>query len=140
MANQSPPESVHALDIKALQASNVSFFTARTTNVSGDAELLGCAALKTLGRGAGELKSMRTARPHLRKGIAARLLQHVINEARSRGMHTISLETGTPDSFIPARKLYLRFGFEVCPPFGDYVEDPFSVCMRYSIKHPAGSN
>ncbi len=132
MAQHSPPESVHALDIKALQAANISFFTAREDSPA-TGELLGCAALKTLSAQAGELKSMRTVRAHLRRGVAATLLQHIINEARSRGMQSLSLETGTPEVFRPARELYTRFGFVACDPFADYKPDPYSLCMRLPL-------
>ena len=112
MAEHSPPESVHALDIESLQRPNVSFFAARLLpqqhEPQSSGELLGCAALKVLEDGQGELKSMRTCVAHLRKGIAAQLLEHITFEARSRGMRSLSLETGTPDAFLPARQLYLR--------------------------------
>jgi hypothetical protein len=32
-------------------------------------------------------------------------------------------------AFAPARALYGRFGFEYCPPFADYAEDPYSVFL-----------
>ena len=137
MAKHSPPESVHALDIESLQRPNISFYAARLLPQSPEpqfaGELLGCAALKVLDDGQGELKSMRTCVAHLRKGVAVRLLDHIAGEARSRGMGSLSLETGTPDAFLPARKLYLRFGFKECAPFADYQSDPYSVCMRYLL-------
>ena len=145
MATHSPPESVHALDLPALQADNISFYAARARAPEKDkdtrtskhkepgSDLMGCAALKTLTDGNGELKSMRTVRAHLRKGVAATLLTHIINEARARGMQRLSLETGTPEAFAPARELYERFGFEVCPPFGDYQLDPYSLCMQLDL-------
>jgi len=137
MAAHSPPESVHALDIKSLQAADISFYTARKltqdTNAASAGELLGCAALKTLAGNEGELKSMRTAQAHLRKGVAVALLSYIVNEARTRGMYSISLETGTPEAFLPARQLYERFGFKECAPFADYQLDPYSICMSYKL-------
>ena len=136
MAATSPPESVHALDITALRADNIDFYTARALNnhlPEGARQLLGCAALKQLSADEGELKSMRTAQAHLRKGVAGQLLQHIVEQARLKGMSSLSLETGTPDYFRPARQLYARFGFIECPPFADYKPDPFSLCMRYML-------
>jgi putative acetyltransferase len=49
--------------------------------------------------------------------------------ARKRSYERLSLETGTAEAFIPARKLYESFGFAYCGPFGDYNEDPNSVFM-----------
>ena len=62
----------------------------------------------------GELKSMRTSSAHQRKGVAKRILEHIIEEAKRRGYTRISLETGSMEAFEPARKLYENFGFTYC--------------------------
>lgn len=124
----SPPESVHAMDIAALRAPQVTFWTAWD-----DDALLGCGALKSLGADQGEIKSMRTAPGHLRKGVAAAILAHILAEARSRGYARISLETGTMAAFAPARALYARFGFVACAPFARYFDDPLSQCMTRAL-------
>lgn len=120
----SPPESVHALDIEGLRRPEITFWT-----VWEGGELLGCGALKEMDAGHAEIKSMRTAARHLRKGVAAKLLAHIIEEARRRGYRRLSLETGSAEAFEPARRLYAGFGFTYCGPFADYVEDPYSVFM-----------
>ena len=117
----SPPESVHALDVDALQVAAVTFWTARS-----DGTLLGCAALKQLEPGHGEVKSMRTAAASRGAGVATALLLHLMDEARTRGWSRLSLETGSQDFFAPARRLYTRHGFTECGPFGGYVLDPHS--------------
>lgn len=124
MALHSPPESVHALDLDALRAPEVSFWS-----VWKGLELAGCGALKELDAYHGEIKSMRTASKHLRAGVAAALLEHILSVARKRGYRRLSLETGSMEAFAPARALYCRYGFELCEPFADYVEDPYSVFM-----------
>lgn len=129
MAAHSPPQSVHALDLERLRAPEITVWTAW----EGD-ELLGCGALKALGGGHGEIKSMRTARRQLRRGVAAALLEHLIGEARHRGWRRLSLETGSMAHFAPARALYRRYGFEPCGPFGDYVPDPNSVFMTRPVE------
>src|SRR4051812_2674530 len=122
MALHSPPESVHALDLDGLRKPDVTFWTAW----DGD-ELLGCGALKELHTAHGEIKSMRTCSAHLREGVAARLLDHILQEARHRSYRRVSLETGSPQAFAPAREFYAKFGFTCCGPFADYIEDPYSV-------------
>ncbi|AIQ52134.1 GNAT family N-acetyltransferase [Paenibacillus sp. FSL R7-0331] len=124
MFDQSPPESVHALGIDKLKGPGITFWSAWE-----EGELLGCGALKDLGNQHGELKSMRTSRQHLRKGVASKLLAHILEEADKLGYQRLSLETGSTDGFEAARKLYERFGFEYCAPFADYEEDPYSVFM-----------
>ena len=128
MHSLSPPESVHALDLAALRAPGITFWSARR-----EGALLGCAALKELDHRHGEVKSMRTVAAHLRRGIAARLLEHVLAEARRRGYRRVSLETGSMAEFVPARTLYERAGFRYCGPFADYVEDPNSVFMTLEL-------
>jgi putative acetyltransferase len=124
----SPPESVHALDVDGLRQPGVTFWSAWN-----EGELLGCCALKELDTTHGEVKSMRTADTHQRRGVGARLLQHLLDEARLRGYRRLSLETGSMAAFAPARALYARYGFEPCAPFGDYREDPYSVFMSKEL-------
>ena len=76
---------------------------------------------------------MRTASSHLRKGVASRLLHHLMDEARRRGYRRLSLETGLMNAFEPARKLYAKFGFRYCEPFADYKIDPNSAFMTREI-------
>jgi len=120
----SPPESVHALDLTSLRKPDVTFWT-----LWSDGELLGCGALKELDRSHGEIKSMRTAMDHRRKGVARAMLEHIIGEAQRRRYARLSLETGSQPAFEPARRLYESFGFTYCPPFGDYRDDPNSVFL-----------
>jgi len=120
----SPPESVHALDPAALAGPDISFWTARE-----DSRLLGCAALKHLAPGDGEIKSMRTAERARGRGIASALLRHLLTEARNSGYRRLFLETGSQEFFAPARRLYERHGFAACPPFAGYALDPNSVFM-----------
>jgi len=124
MHAQSPPESVHALGLDALRKPDVTFWA-----VWDGGDLAGCGALKELDREHGEIKSMRTAPQHLRKGVAARLMEHILAEAMRRSYRRVSLETGSTEGFDPALKLYERFGFERCGPFADYEDDPFSIFM-----------
>ena len=116
-----PPESIHALGLEKLRRPEITFWTAW----DGD-ELLGCGALKHLDAGHGEIKSMRTAKAHLRKGVAAAMLRHILGEAKRRGYARVSLETGAMAVFEPARRLYASFGFQPCGPFADYGPDPNS--------------
>lgn len=124
MRSLSPPESVHALDLAGLCAPDISFWTVW----SGPA-LLGCGALKQIAPDHGEVKSMRTASAHRRRGVARAMLVHILAVAAQRRYSRLSLETGAQPPFAPARRLYETFGFDYCGPFDGYVEDPNSVFM-----------
>jgi putative acetyltransferase len=80
MHQYSPPESVHALDLEALRRPEITFWTVWEGNV-----LLGCGALRELHATHGEIKSMRTAPAHLRRGVARALLTQMVAEAHRRG-------------------------------------------------------
>jgi putative acetyltransferase len=128
MTLHSPPESIHALDIDALCAPEITFWAARR-----GAAVLGCGALLELDAEHGEIKSMRTATPYLRQGVATQILRHIIREAEVRAYQRLSLETGSMAAFAPARALYARFGFVECEPFASYVLDPYSVFMTRTL-------
>lgn len=128
MHASSPAESVFALDIDGLRDPAVTFWS----GWHGD-ELVVIGALKTLDAANGELKSMRVADEHLGTGAGRVMLRHLVAEARTGGMSTLWLETGSTDDFTPARRLYASEGFVECGPFGDYPENPFSVFMRREI-------
>ncbi|WP_062318581.1 GNAT family N-acetyltransferase [Demequina maris] len=118
----SPAESVHALDVERLRAPHVTFLAAR----SDAGELMGVGALAELGDGHAEVKSMRTAHGHRGAGVAAAVLDALVDAARAQGCTRVSLETGTEAYFAAAHRLYARAGFVDCAPFADYVEDPHS--------------
>jgi len=128
MQAMSPPESKHALDLDALKSKSVKFWTIW----EGD-DLAGFAAYKKLDDVHAEVKSMRTARSHRNKGIASRLLTHLVNDARLSGYQKLSLETGTMGYFKPAHALYKKYGFIDCGPFSNYVEDPNSQFMCLAL-------
>lgn len=77
---------------------------------------------------------MRTSRHHRRKGVAAVMLQHILDEVLRRGYRRLSLETGSAGAFEPARQLYARFGFRRCGPFAEYLDDPYSVFMTRELQ------
>ena len=128
MTLHSPPESIHALNLEYLKKPDITFWSAWEQG-----ELVGCGALKELNQQHGEIKSMRTSSQHLRKGVAKQILEHIIQEAKKRGLRRVSLETGSMAAFEPARRLYANFGFQYCDPFSDYTQDPNSVFMTREI-------
>ena len=122
MHKYSPVESIHALDTSKFRDPKITFWSAWV-----DAELAACGALKELDLGHAEIKSMRTSKPYLRKGFGAKILQHILAEAKARSYSRVSLETGTNDAFLPARKLYEQFGFKESGPFAGYTQDTYST-------------
>ena len=128
MLDITPAESVHALPLEKLKQPNITFWS-----VWDQDDLMGCGAIKELTPLHAEIKSMRTATPHLRKGVASKLIEHLLKEAKMRGYKRVSLETGASKDFLPARKLYEKHGFSYCGPFADYKDDLNSVFMTLDV-------
>jgi putative acetyltransferase len=128
MHAHSPPGSVFALDFTGLMAPDVTVWT-----VWSDGQIAGMGALKNLGDRAGELKSMRTHSDFLRRGVAAALLEHIIDVARARGMVRLSLETGSGPHFEPALSLYRRRGFVDGEAFADYHRSAFNQFLHLTL-------
>jgi putative acetyltransferase len=128
MKSISPPESKHALDLEELKAPEITFWSA-----SEDKRVIGCGALKELDAYSGEIKSMRVRASARAGGIGSKILRHIINEAARRGYRVLKLETGSMEYFVPARNLYLKYGFKQCEPFGSYKLDSNSVFMALNL-------
>ncbi|MCX5322010.1 GNAT family N-acetyltransferase [Streptomyces sp. NPDC058293] len=128
MRSITPLESKHALNLDALREPGVTFWSVMEGNA-----VLGCGAIKRLDAGHAELKSMRTMPARKRSGIASLLLEHIVTEAKHMGFTRLSLETGSAEFFLPARKLYEKFGFVPCEAFADYRPDPSSTFMTRTL-------
>lgn len=124
----SPACKVHALDAERLKQPNVTFFAAHH-----DGELAAVGALKRLGDGQGEIKSMRAADSFRGTGAGEAILLHLIDTARAEGMTWLGLETGRHEVFVPAQRLYEKHGFAPCDAYADYVLDDFSLCMGMDL-------
>ena len=128
MHANSPAGHVFALDWSGLQQPEISFYA-----LWEGEDLLGVGALKELEPGAGEIKSMRTADAHLRKGVGAAILDHIIAEALRRGYKRLSLETGSGTAFEPALELYRKYGFIEGGAFDGYEKSPFNQFLHLDL-------
>ncbi len=128
MHANSPPGSVFALDLSGLLKPEITVWTVWR----GEA-IAGVGALKELPDRTGELKSMRTHPDHLRTGVAAFLLDHVIDEAKRRGLSRLSLETGSGPAFDSALALYRKRGFVDGEAFADYERSAFNQFLHMAL-------
>lgn len=124
-----PSESVHTLSWAALQEADVSLWS-----MHADHDVVGCGALRELRPDAGELKSMRVEASFRGYGLGSKLLSFLEGRANERGYARIYLETGPEVFYAPARRMYERFGYVECAPFGDYKQDPHSVYMTKELR------
>lgn len=129
MYASSPACSVHAMDASALEDAGADFVAI----FNGD-RAVAMGALKDHGGGLGELKSMHVASDVRGAGLADTIFAALLEKARAMGLQRISLETGSQEAFVPARRFYERRGFEPCPPFANYTDDPASVYYTCVLK------
>ncbi|MDY7005834.1 MAG: GNAT family N-acetyltransferase [Cyanobacteriota bacterium] len=123
-----PSRSFHDFDLEALRSPEITFWSAWESD-----ELLGCGRLKELNSITGEVKSIRTAKAHQRRGVASKILAHIIKEASLRAYHCLNLETGASPEFAPARALYIKYGFKYRGPFPEYIDDPNIMFMTKKL-------
>lgn len=123
-----PQDNAHAMGAEALRHPDISFWAMW----DGEA-LLGFGALRQLSADLGEIKSMRTAPDHLRRGVARAILAHLVSLARTRGYARVSLETGTAPLFDAANRMYEAAGFVDGPAFGGYPESPHNRFMTLAL-------
>ena len=126
----SPEGSAHVLDIAGLKDSSIKFWS-----LWDESDLVGSGALKFLDKEHGEFKSIRVSDKFRNKGNGSKVINHLINESKKLNIKRLSLETGSGNFFIPARKLFLECGFKVCEPFSHYKEDINSVYMSMLISN-----
>ncbi len=124
----SPPGLSFALDLSGLADPAVTIWA-----VWVDQQVAGIGALKQLGTGQAEIKSMRTHPDFLRCGITARLLEVIIDHAGRSGITRLSLETGSGPVFDPALNLYRQRGFVNGEAFGDYTLTDFNQCLHLKL-------
>ena len=125
----SPEGSAHVLDIPGLKVSSIKFWSVWEKDT-----LLGCGALKFLSENHGEFKSIRIVDDFRKKGYGFKIINHLIEEAKKLNIEKLSLETGSGNFFLSARKLFQKVGFKICTPFAHYKEDSNSCYMSLEIK------
>jgi GNAT superfamily N-acetyltransferase len=72
------------------------------------------------------------------QGRRSALLEHIIAEARARGLQRLSLETGSGPAFEPALALYRKRGFRDGEPFGGYVRSDFNQFLHLPLARASG--
>ncbi len=128
MQANSPQGSVFALDMTELQPDNIEFWCGWENS-----ELVAFGAIKFHSKHEAEIKSMRTHPNALSKGYGGKILAHLIQRGRETGCRSISLETGSGDSFEAALALYKKAGFVSGRPFASYKQSNFNQFLHLNL-------
>jgi GNAT superfamily N-acetyltransferase len=126
LLNLYPVSSLHPVDISKVNEEDQIFLVAYATNKAA-----GCGGMKEYDKNTGELKRIYVRKEFRGKGIARGICEKLEKIASRREYKQIILETGTkqPESMA----LYRKLGYHEIPKFGEYVNDPFSVCFKKMI-------
>ena len=92
---------------------------------------VGCGALRPLDSATVEVRRMYVLKSTRRAGLARRILAVLQASASRMGYKVMRLETGNRQQ--PAMALYESFGFERIAPFGEYANDPTSICYEKHV-------
>lgn len=112
-----PPEECHLTQPNELeQVSSI------LLGMFCDGVLCGMGGLKFIDDYA-EVSRMYILEEHRGKGLAVRLLNELEREAARKGKTVLKLETS--DKFKSAYRLYLKYGFNLCEPFGGYIYESY---------------
>ncbi len=133
LATLYPPEANHLLDVQALLAPQVRFFTAR----DGE-QLLGTAAVRlmpgepaTAGQPYGEVKRMYVAPAARGQRLGVALLQRLEQQLGEEGLTLALLETGADQ--LEAVRLYERAGYQRRAAFGGYPDNGLSLFFAKAL-------
>ncbi|MET8123130.1 GNAT family N-acetyltransferase [Micromonospora sp. NPDC005189] len=86
-----------------------------------------CGGLQSIDAETGEVKRMYVRPAYRGRGIARQLLAALEECAFGQGHSVVCLETGT---YLPAAiGLYSSCGYDRIPVYGEYVDNPYSVCF-----------
>lgn len=124
-----PQESQHGYSIEKLVERQVEFFV-----LYCDGEPAACGGVQFVpnhdnpDESYGELKRMYVRDRFRGRGFGKRLLEHLERLATDKGVTMMRLETGI---YQPeAIGLYEKCGYYRIPPFGNYWDDPVSLCYE----------
>jgi len=93
---------------------------------------LACGAFRPLEESTAEIRRMYVYRDHRRKGLARAVLAHLEREAARLCYKRLALDTGYKQ--VAAMRLYEALGFRRIESFGEYANDPTSVCYERLIQ------
>ncbi len=123
-----PPESTHLTPPEELASGANRLFAVKV-----DGKLMGCGAIRVVGRDYAEIKRIFVDPSARGLGLAKALLDRLESESRSLGLPEMKLETGI---FQPeAIGLFERCGYTQCAFFVDYPKnDPYIYFMRKTLE------
>jgi GNAT superfamily N-acetyltransferase len=92
----------------------------------------GCGALRRMKKDVAEVKRMYVAPWARRRGVAKKILAALEQAALGLGYRVVRLETGTRQP--EAIALYEWAGYRPIPCYGEFADNPLSVCFEKNLR------
>lgn len=119
----SPEEFCYHMTVEEMAEPETSVFVARDET----GRVVGTGSLRREADGVAEIKRMYTL-PEVRgQRVGRQLLDEIVAMAANEGVTRLVLETGSPEGFAPAWRLYEKAGFTRCGAVLDYPESEWST-------------
>lgn len=93
---------------------------------------VGCGAFREYEPGVAEIKRMYVREEMRGRGIAGKILAELENWAKHLNFSEYILETGRKQP--EAIGLYKKYGYQIMPSYGQYLNVENSVCLRKSVE------
>ncbi len=127
LAARYPASAIHGLHAGDAADPELVFLVARVDGLP-----VGCGVLRRLAPGVGEVKRMFVLATHRGQGVGRAVLAALEDKAYARGDTLLRLETGARQP--EATALYRAAGYTEIDPYGEYTNDPFSVCFEKQLR------
>ncbi len=101
-----------------------------------DNTAVGCASFKSYEEGIAEVKRVFVRKEYRGQGLSKQLMSCLEDRAKSKGFHTLILETGA--ALVEAIGLYRKIGYQIIENYGQYKGMKESICMQKTIKYHPG--
>ncbi|HET9234745.1 MAG TPA: GNAT family N-acetyltransferase [Candidatus Eisenbacteria bacterium] len=126
LASRYPSAAIHGLHPGEADDPRLIFLVAELGS-----DPVGCGALRSLDAATAEIKRMFVRSAYRGQGIARTILLALESEAREAGYKKLWLETGSRQP--EAIELYRTADYVPRAPYGEYVGNPYSVCMEKEL-------
>lgn len=119
----SPAEFCYHMKVEEMAEPETTVFVAR----DDAGRIVGTGSLRREADGVAEVKRMYTL-PEVRgQRVGSALLDEILAMATKEGVSRLVLETGSPEGFAPAWRLYEKAGFTRCDAVLDYKDSEWSA-------------
>jgi putative acetyltransferase len=118
-----PSSSIHTLDLDRITNESGLFLVRYVSEIA-----VACCSFCEIEPSVGEIKRVFVKSQYRRKGIAEQMMKYLEEQAVEHGFKLLRVETGAKQP--EAIAMYQKLGYYDIPKYGEYINDPNSICME----------